>query len=159
MGITIKHTVGASTVIRGSLKNSCLISVYEGLPHQMFEAELLETECEREDVIRLHEFYFYLPKNIVNGQTADLLCQFLSDEDSVGEFVGEKLCGGFHPDYAINWQSGNDECLAMVCFGCGEVIYCSHDSLYRYELLGRVEDKLKKLLKGFASKRPKRLNG
>ena len=98
---TKKVDVDATAALRESLNKVDRLFVYEGLPHQMFEADLLKTEKKRKDTLELGGFPFYMPKVAVLDKTAKLLRDVTADSASYAVFSGEKRCGGFHPDYAV----------------------------------------------------------
>lgn len=37
-------------------------------------------------------------------------------------YRGPKMCGGYHPDYCLEWQSTRGTYYALLCTGCHEVI-------------------------------------
>ncbi len=51
---------------------------------------------------------------------ADLSKAFL-DADGFEAWTAEKLCGGFHPDWAVVWTTPEGPLEVLVCFGCDEV--------------------------------------
>jgi len=124
------------------------VRVYEGLPHQLFESESLEREIARDDVIQLGDFPFYSPPS----KSTAAIAKFLSDDSNFDLFRGEKRCGGFHPDYAVEWQYGENLVCAQICFGCHEVLIVKGEDFYRYDMSHRVEPE--KLFEGFRTKRP-----
>lgn len=146
----------SSAEIRATLAGASLIRVYEGLPHQSFERDLLAKESQRKDTKVIGSFRFYTPaveaKNLVGLRT------LLSSSEAIQVFRGEKRCGGFHPDYAIEWLDGaGNRYDAQICFGCHEVIYRDGKNEYRYDLKRGSLEKLKKELAGYAKKRPKKI--
>ncbi len=91
----------ASSKIRKALEEAeaSMVTVHEGLPHQMFESDLLDAESKRKDTEKIGSFRFYTPA--VAATSPDVLKHLLSSSDSIQVFVGEKKCGGFHPDYTV----------------------------------------------------------
>ncbi len=145
----------ASSKIRLAIKDSAHVYVHEGLPHQMFERDLLATESQRSDTIEIGSFRFYTPS--VSATNPDLLKRILSSADSIilHEPNTYKLCGGFHPDYAIEWFGPNQKRYnALICFGCADIIYTDGKNNYSYELEKEVYKTLKDALSQYAKKRP-----
>jgi len=131
------------------------VNVYEGLPHHMFERDLLTTESKRKDTEMIGSFGFYTPPIAVTNP--EVLKRILSSPDTIQMFAGEKRCGGFHPDYVVQWSSEDgSRFFAQICFGCHEIIYSDGKNEYRYDFESEPFEKLKKELAPYAKKRPKK---
>lgn len=144
-----------SSKIRQAIKDSAHIYVHEGLPHQMFERDLLATESQRTDTIEIGSFRFYTPS--VSASNPNLLKSILSSADSIilHEPNTFKLCGGFHPDYAIEWFGPNRKRYhALICFGCADIIYTDGENNFSYELEKEAYKTLKDTLSHYSKKRP-----
>lgn len=151
---TSGSSVSRSVAMRESLKNAAQIFVYEGLPHQFFEAELLDAEQKRNDVIEVGGYSFYAPKTLLQLDRMEELKHWLSMEGSFSKFSGEKKCGGFHPDYAVVWEGQKRDYAVLICFGCGEVIFTDGSKKLRYDLNNKTKSGLIELLADYAKKRP-----
>lgn len=156
---TKKVDLDASANIRNSLKSSDNIHVYEGLPHQTFEAAQLKEETKRTDTTEIGKFPFYTPKQTPPEEAAHLLREVLVSANSLLKFSGEKRCGGFHPDYAVAWTVDDVEYAALICYGCHEVLFVGGRDTYRYDLKDDALRRLKKLLAPFAKKRLQQSKG
>jgi len=154
---TKKVDVDATAALRESLNKADRLFVYEGLPHQMFEADLLKTEKERKDILKLGGFPFYTPKIAVSDKVAKTLRDATTDPASYAVFSGEKRCGGFHPDYAVAWVDGDKEYAILFCYGCVEALIIDGKKSYRYDF--KKIANLKKLFEPFKSKRPTKPKG
>jgi hypothetical protein len=144
----------ASSKIRKAMAEATTVNVHEGLPHQMFERDLLASESKRKDIEKIGSFRFYTPA--VAATNPEMLKRILSSSDTIQVFGGEKLCGGFHPDYAVQWSSEDgSRFFAQICFGCHEIIYSDGKNEYRYDFENEPYEKLKKELAPYAKKRPK----
>lgn len=138
--------------LQEALTTADKVEVYEGLPHQMFDADLLKKELKRKDIIKIGEYPFYSPaKTAMNSSD---LRAVLSSSKSILPFSGEKLCGGFHPDYCVAWTRENQISHALICFGCHEIYFLSNDKSYRYDLTNEACENLMKLLSPYGEKRP-----
>jgi len=147
-------TEEASKEIRLAITDSERVNVYEGLPHQMFERELLAQESKRKDTEKMGSYRFYTPS--VAASNPEVLKRLLSSPDTIQVFRGEKLCGGFHPDYAVEWfDADGTTFFAQICFGCHEIIYSDGKNEFRYDFENKPFEKLKKELAPYAKKRPK----
>jgi hypothetical protein len=144
----------ASSKIRRAIAEATIVNVYEGLPHQMFEYDLLAAESKRKDTEKIGSYRFYIPA--VAAANPEVLKRVLSSSDTIQVFGGEKACGGFHPDYTVQWTSEDgSRFFAQICFGCHEIIYSDGKNEYRYDMMDESLEKLKKELKPYAKKRPK----
>ncbi len=125
--------------------------VYEGLPHQSFETDFLEKELKRSDIIKLGDFHFYTPKIQLNEEHWGSIRKILTKNRSFEPVVGAKLCGPFHPDYAIEWVSNGQTHWVQLCFGCGDVSTSRGNYVW---LQSDAENDLVEILKAYDLKRP-----
>ena len=72
----------------------------------------------------------------------------------VVHYGGEKKCGGFHPDYAVEWQVSGTAYLVLVCFGCGEMMVVNQFSDARYDMDPYAREQLRSILKPYRKNRP-----
>lgn len=134
------------------LQKADAVVLYEGLPHHLYEKDLLKEERETKEVVELHGYPFYKETLELKAKDEKRLTEILYDKSSYAVFEEEAKCGGFHPDYAVEWQVGSDSYHALLCFGCEEAKVFGPELEERYNLL--VEDELEKLLKGYQKNRP-----
>ncbi len=148
----------ASSKLRQAMAVATSVTVYEGLPHQSFERELLTAESKRKDTEKIGSFRFYIPA--VAAINPEILKRILSSSDTIQVYGGPKFCGGFHPDYAVQWSSEDgSRFYAQICFGCHEIIYSDGKNEYKYDFESEPFEKLKKELAPYAEKRPKKKEG
>lgn len=96
------------------------IILHEGLPHPLWQKKVLEEEKKAKKTIEIAGWSFYAePLELKEGDAKKIL-DFVGNEKVYVQFRGEKKCGGFHPDYAIEWRVGKDSYYVLVCFGCSE---------------------------------------
>lgn len=145
--------VAAGEEIRSSLQSAQRLMVYEGLPHQAHEKELIAREIVRKDTTRLHGYPFYTPAR--PAKQAAGLRRVLGSADSYKVYGGPKTCGGFHPDYAVSWNDGAKSYQLLVCFGCGEVLATDGATSMPFSLKNPVVAELRGLLDGHSLKRPR----
>ncbi len=94
--------------------------VYEGLPHQTSESELLKKELATKETVEFVGFPFYRAPLTISGDDAVALKE-LYTSGRFTAYQGPKACGGFHPDYCAVWTDGYETVTVLVCFGCGEI--------------------------------------
>jgi GNAT superfamily N-acetyltransferase len=146
-----------ATVYQESLADATEVAIHEGLPHPLFEKSLFERELQRPDATTIAGFPFYSPPEVLAEPS--VLQALLADPAAIHPFTGEKLCGGFHPDYTLSWQRGPSTFHALICFNCGEVMFVSDAKKLRFELSGHVCEQLKKQLASMARKKPPTTSG
>ena len=108
--------------------------VYEGLPHQTYERELLERERKTKNIRELHGYPFYREPLEVTQDDAQKLAAILGKSSTWRPFTGEKKCGGFHPDYAVEFNTGKHRFVVLLCFGCGEGKIFNVGSEWRFNM-------------------------
>lgn len=141
---------------RSSLDSPNGFVIFEGLPHQGWEHDLLKTEVASKKTIKIHGFHFYSKLLTPSEGDRRSLITALADEGGIVEWGGMKLCGGYHPDYTVQWR-GSDGGLyqALICFGCHEIkLYGDGMQLYA-DLSERTYEMLKSTLLPYGDQRPK----
>ncbi|MCW1926239.1 hypothetical protein OKA05_27020 [Luteolibacter arcticus] len=140
----------------GALKEDSKLTLYEGLPHQSFERDLLASERKDKKTITRYSFSFYDQPNPVSEEDAKRLKSLVQDPKSFAQWQGVKRCGGFHPDFALVWKDSDAELEIHVCFGCHEIMAYRN----KVEVYCEIEDEalsaLKKILGNYQKQRPKR---
>lgn len=139
-----------TTAITGAEKTS----LYEGLPHEGFEGEKFEAERRSKPVKELNGYPFYKEPLELRAEDAKRLTEILGDPATFKSWGGEKKCGGFHPDYAAEWQRGDAHYRALICFGCDEVKLFGPDIESRHDLSEGAPEKLESLLGSYRMNRP-----
>lgn len=134
------------------------ITVYEGLPHPMYEEEEFRRELQAKATVQLHGFPFYREPLALKQGDVETLRGLLGTEGSYMPYGGEKMCGGFHPDYAVEWTNGRGVDHCLICFGCSEArVYGPRGGTF-YNLRDEGGDrdpmKLLVLLKVYRKNRP-----
>lgn len=96
------------------------IWVFEGLPHQTWEPELLEREKATKKTIAIGAFPFYAEPVKPSPNKSTTLRTLLTGTNGLMPMMRTPMCGGFHPDFAIRFRSGDKVCDVLICNGCGE---------------------------------------
>jgi hypothetical protein len=131
------------------------VTLYEGLPHQVWEKELLDQELKEKQTVTDHGFPFYAGPLDLKPDDAKKLTALAADAKSFQKWSGYKRCGGFHPDYMVEWRVGKDVYRMHVCFGCHEVkVYGPKAELY-CDMSDAGLHGLEAVLKPYRKNRPK----
>ena len=146
--------VDASEEARLALAKAKKFDLSEGLPHPAKETPLFSAEAQRKDTQQITGFFFYKPDQKLDPATTENLKKIIADSNNLTEWKEHKTCGGFHPDWSLNWRRGWSKDRALICFSCEEIIYISGDYQLRYNLTPAATKQLKSLLNPFKAKRP-----
>ncbi|HEV3142411.1 MAG TPA: hypothetical protein VGZ47_00845 [Gemmataceae bacterium] len=139
-----------------AVQNADSVVLYEGLPHQRNEYGLFEQELKTKKTIQIHKYRFYVETLSLKNDDAKKLLDLYCDPSTFRPWMGEKSCGGYHPDFCIEWHVGQDSYQALICFSCWEI------KMYgpRTELYCDVDDdalnRFKTILKAYQKNRPPR---
>ena len=137
-----------------TLNQADRLVLYEGLPHPYYEARSLEVERKSKPTVILHDFPFYREPLEWKPGDGERLKALLGDRSTFAPYSGEKRCGGFHPDYAVEWSAGGKVYQALICFGCFETKIYGPDGGTTYDLTQDVRERLKALLEPYRKNRP-----
>ncbi len=131
------------------------VVLYEGLPHQFFEKNLLTEELKSKKTVRVQGFPFYTETLRLKDRDLKELTELFTDIKSFKPFSGYKKCGGFHPDYCLEWSVGKEVYHCLICFGCYEVkIFAPKAELY-CDIEKEAYKKFKQILQPYRKQRPK----
>jgi hypothetical protein len=131
------------------------VILHEGLPHPS-EDKAFETEKKTKKTIGIGGWLFYAEPLEPKDEDVKKLTELLTAETTFEPFGGVKKCGGFHPDYAVEWHVGKDHYYALICFGCHEAkVYGPEKAVY-VDIRKDGYDSLTKLLKPYRKNRPER---
>ena len=137
-----------------TLKQADRLVLYEGLPHPMYQRQALEAETKAKPNMTLHGFRFYRETLELKAGDADRLKALLSDPGSYAAYSGEKKCGGFHPDHAVEWTAGGRTSQVLICFGCFEAKIYGPNGEAVYDFRLEASKQLKALLAPYRKNRP-----
>jgi len=128
--------------------------LYEGLPHQTAESELLKKELATKQTVRLHGYPFYARPLPVAAEDIDKLRRLCSSADSFWTYSGAKFCGGFHPDYCLVWKDGKVTYEFLICFGCHEMMLCHPKKEHMADIRNEAYEQFKTILTKYHAQRP-----
>lgn len=137
----------------GWIANADQIVLYEGLPHPLEEKGAF-TQEKAKKTVALHGFDFYEKPIAPQEADAKKLMALFTTPGTFPEFSGPKKCGGFHPDWAVEWKVGDDTYRALLCFGCHEAkIFGLQEDVYT-DIGVEAYRQLKDLLNAYRANRP-----
>jgi hypothetical protein len=137
-----------------SISQSRLITLYEGLPHQFYEPKALLAEKKAKQTVELNGFTFYGETLELKAGDAEELKALLAGSRSFVPFTEEKKCGGFHPDYAVEWSVGGETYRCLICLGCLEARIHGPGGVTEYDIENAAFKRLKQLLVPYRKNRP-----
>jgi hypothetical protein len=130
------------------------VVLYEGLPHPQSESALYQRERKSKRNIKLYGHSFYARTLALSEEHADQLKQLFTEPTSFSPFAG-KFCGGFHPDYCVEYRDGKRVYRVLLCFGCHEVKFFGEKKFFHCDLRDKPYSTLKSLLESYRQSRPK----
>jgi hypothetical protein len=138
----------------GGIRKSGEVVLYEGLPSEFWEPEVLERELNRKKTIRLHGYPFYDGRIALRGADAEQFTALFSAKGSFKRYRGEKACGGYHPDYCVEWKTADAPTRALICLECGEVKLIGPRSELHCDLIPEAWKQLAQRLSPYQKNRP-----
>lgn len=114
-----------------SIRSGSGMAVYLGLPSVFWEPALRERELREKPTIERAGYRLYdMPLQLPDEDRARLTALFGSTA-SFAPHRGGKPCGGFNPDYCVEWSSDGETTTALISVECGEVkFHSSKGELY-----------------------------
>lgn len=114
-----KFTQNIELLVAGIAKANSVI-LYEGMNRQLSESESIDRGILYKKPMILHGFAFYeTPISVVDADAATLFA-LCGTAQTFSRYTGPKFCGGFHPDWCVEFIAGQDVYQVLVCFGCRE---------------------------------------
>jgi len=120
-------------IFQNALASRTGMRLLEGLPNENTEAKLYRAEKKANQTVKRAGFLFYPTPITPSPADEQALVTALSQPGAVAEFSGAmKMCGGFHPDFAILWNDAAGAAYeAQICFGCEEIkLFGPNNELY-----------------------------
>jgi hypothetical protein len=152
IGLTPRRlTCSTPAPVRGSTLKSVRPTA---IPHGHWERESLSRELASKQTVTLHEFPFYQESLTLSAADAAALRDVVLASDSFRKFGGFKACGGFHPDYCVEWRAGKSSYQMLLCFGCSEArLFGPRHEVY-CDLQKPAKEQMEKLLQPYRKNRP-----
>lgn len=113
-----------------------------------------ERELAQKKTIRLHGYPFYEDSRNLPGTEAGPFTALFTSKLSFKRYDGRKQCGGYSPDYSIEWKLGEAATQALICLECGEVKMFGPKSELHCDLSMQAHQRLRDLLHPYEKNRP-----
>ena len=136
------------------IRKSGEVVLHEGLPSEFWEPQLREQELGRKKTIRLHGYAFYDEGLALRGADAERLTALFTSQRSFLRYRGLKGCGGYHPDYCVEWKMGDAATRILISLECGEVKIFGPRSELHCDLSPESGQRLMQWLSPYAKNRP-----
>lgn len=139
-----------------SVGGAKMITLFEGLPHPNYEESVFQAEkAGSKPIVERGEYSFYGEPLRLSLEEQASLERILGDQATYARYDGEKRCGGFHPDYAVEWQQDDGKVrTTLICFTCAEFKVRGPDGEHRYDIAQPAREPLARLLQGRRKNRP-----
>lgn len=131
--------------------------VWEGLPHPTFEPKTFVQEMQKKTSFILNGYHFYRDSLQTTRDDGRELMKLLCRPTTLLAFSGEKDCGGFHPDYGVEFLRDDVLYQFLLCFGCGEAKVFGLGHELRHNLADPALVALQDLLRPYRRSRPPRV--
>ena len=138
-----------------AVHSATTIQVFEGLPHQSWENELLKLEIASKETFKSHGHYFYSLAISPAGDDREALRNQALNPSGFQEWSGMKTCGGYHPDWMIRWITPDGATHELhLCLGCHEAKFYGPGYQLYCNVPRQSYDGFKAILERYASQRP-----
>jgi len=143
------------TPVTKGMSQASALTLYECLPHQSWEGELLKKELATKKTITIHGFPFYERPLSIAAADVEELRRLSVAADSFSPYGGPKACGGYHPDYCLAWKDGPTTYELLICFGCHEMKLFSPKQEELADIRKDAFERFETILKKYQDQRPK----
>lgn len=130
--------------------------LWEGLPHQFNEGDVLAKELRSKKTVTLHGFPFYQEKLQLKEKDAAALAALFQDSASFRPmpWFAVKGCGGYHPDFCLEWRTGGEVYQTQICLGCAEIKGFGPGIMIHAAITGDALQSFKWILRRYQKNRP-----
>ncbi len=102
-----------------------LVQVLRGLPHPFQAPEEFRRELWNAPNRQVAGYRFHDKPARLAPETLATLAKHLTAPSSFLPYTGPKLCGGYHADFAAEFNETGETVQVLVCLGCHEAILVS----------------------------------
>ena len=138
--------------MRESLQGIRELRIYQGLP-SVIRGDW--PACSPDSIVLIRGFQFHAGPAVLIGKRATEVVAILGDTSTfVRKGTGISRCGGFHPDFAVEWTVDKQRHRALLCFGCFDMKYAGPEATVLCEISSEPGERLRALLEPFAPHAP-----
>lgn len=119
-----------------------LTELAAGLPHPYAEPKDFIRDLWLEPNRSINGYRFYKRQADPTEPVRAAMLGLLSQQESFSPYIGPKLCGGYHADFAVKLESTGRSVWMLVCLGCKEVLIYSEGKELICEVRREVAEKL-----------------
>jgi hypothetical protein len=128
--------------------------LYEGLPSEFWEPELRQTALRETETTVLHGYTVYDDARLLPVEDARLLTALLSAKESFAPYRSGKSCGGFQPEFCVEWKADGAAIQALISLECGEAKLFGPKGELHCDLAPAASQELKPLLMAYRNHSP-----
>lgn len=105
--------------LSAEIQKAKTLVVYRGFPRR---EQLTDDEPEpKKDPNFALRGYFFQPRAYACDEKAmEKLRELCSTQAAFSKWRGPKKCGGYHPDYCLQFKNGDTMTSVLLCYGCNE---------------------------------------
>jgi hypothetical protein len=138
------------SLIADDISKASSFVLYEGLPSDFSFTEEHKSEKASKRTVEFQKNLFYEKPITVRPPDIERLKEIFADRSTFVRYGGPKACGGFHADFALEWNTPSGLLRTLICFTChemaseknGEKVLCDLSN-QGYANLRKVLDKYK----------------
>jgi hypothetical protein len=97
------------------------VLLYEGLPSEFWEPQLRQNALKEAETVSLHGYSVYDDVRQLPAEDAGPLTALFSARETFAPYRTRKACGGFQPEFCLEWKAGEAATQALISLECGEV--------------------------------------
>jgi hypothetical protein len=140
--------------ISKGIADATSLTLFEGLPHQVWDMDQYQNELATKKTVRLHEYPFYERTLAVGKSDQEGLRRLSASAESYSSFSGEKSCGGYHPDFCLAWTDAGSRYELLICFGCQEMKLYGPTQSLRLDIRPDAAKSFRAILSQYRGQRP-----
>ena len=139
------HPAGHDALIK-AIQGTNQLMLLEGVPNEL-TGKL--PDCRSEDLLVIRGYGFFRHLQPLRKRDRRAIENLISQQDSFGEWSGEKECLGFHPDFCLIMLSDAATDSLLLCFGCGEAKFLNGAAANHWDTLPKVNGTLRNTLRRY----------
>lgn len=94
--------------------------VYRGLAHPEAQTSRYQKQVEAGGWVEIEDFKFFEEPVDVPRENIDKVLALYAESDSHQAWGPKTKCAGFHPDWVLLWNQGDNRRALQICYGCHE---------------------------------------